>query len=167
MYKVSELQQRYREKLVTADRAVQEVRSGDRVHYGLFGGIIRDLDKALAKRTQELTNVTVYSSIWGNGYVPAILEVDPKAEHFHYISTHFSALDRKMNKEGCCWFMPVQFRENPKLYEENLPTPVDVAMLQVAPMDKWGNFNLGPQVADYWGIIPKALQSTSDLGRRL
>lgn len=167
MYRVNELQQRYREKLVTAERAVQEVRSGDRVHYGLFGGIIRDLDKALAKRTQELTNVTVYSSIWGNGYVPVILEADPKAEHFHYISTHFSALDRKMNKEGCCWFMPVQFRENPKLYDENLPTPVDVAMLQVAPMDKWGNFNLGPQVADYWGIIPKARKVIVEVNEKM
>ena len=26
-------------------------------------------------------------------------------------------------------------------------------MLQVAPMDKSGNFNLGPQVAEYWGIL--------------
>ena len=29
-------------------------------------------------------------------------------------------------------------------------------MLQVGPMDKWGNFNIGPQVAEYWGIIPRA-----------
>ena len=29
-------------------------------------------------------------------------------------------------------------------------------MLQVAPMDKSGNFNLGPQVAEYWGILKNA-----------
>lgn len=46
MYKLSELKRRYQEKLVTAEEAVQNVRSGDRVHYGLFGGIVRELDQA-------------------------------------------------------------------------------------------------------------------------
>ena len=153
MYVLSELHQRYREKLVTPEQAAAVVKSGDRVHYGLFGGIIRDLDCALAKRTGELTGVTVYATIWNNDHVPAILQADPQAEHFHYISTHFSALERKLNKQGCCWFMPVQFRENSKLYAENVEGGIDVAMLQVGPMDRWGNFNLGPQIAEYWGIF--------------
>lgn len=156
MYKVSELENRYREKLVTAEEAVHVVRSGDRVHYGLFGGIVRDLDQALAKRTKELTDVTVYATIWGNEYVPAILQADPKAEHFHYCNTHFSALDRKLNKEGLCWFVPVQFRENPKLFAENVDGGIDVAMFQTAPMDAYGNFNFGPQLAEYWGILKRA-----------
>ena len=37
MYVLSELQQRYREKLVTPEQAAAVVKSGDRVHYGLFG----------------------------------------------------------------------------------------------------------------------------------
>lgn len=156
MYKMSELNIRYREKLVTAEEAVRAVKSGDRVHYGLFGGIVRELDQALALRTEELTDVTVYATIWGNGYIPAILQADPGAEHFHYCNTHFSALDRKMNKEGVCWFVPVQFRENPKLFAENMDGGIDVAMFQVAPMDDYGNFNFGPQIAEYWGILKKA-----------
>ncbi|MCB6607976.1 acetyl-CoA hydrolase/transferase C-terminal domain-containing protein [[Clostridium] symbiosum] len=156
MYKMSELNVRYREKLVTAEEAVRAVKSGDRVHYGLFGGIVRELDQALALRTEELTDVTVYATIWGNGYIPAILQADPGAEHFHYCNTHFSALDRKMNKEGVCWFVPVQFRENPKLFAENVDGGIDVAMFQVAPMDDYGNFNFGPQIAEYWGILKKA-----------
>lgn len=156
MYKMSELNVRYREKLVTAEEAVRAVKSGDRVHYGLFGGIVRELDQALALRTEELTDVTVYATIWGNEYIPAILQADPGAEHFHYCNTHFSALDRKMNKEGVCWFVPVQFRENPKLFAENVDGGIDVAMFQVAPMDDYGNFNFGPQIAEYWGILKKA-----------
>lgn len=156
MYKMSELNVRYREKLVTAEEAVKTVKSGDRVHYGLFGGIVRELDQALALRTEELTDVTVYATIWGNGYIPAILQADPRAEHFHYCNTHFSALDRKMNREGVCWFVPVQFRENPKLFAENVDGGIDVAMFQVAPMDDYGNFNFGPQIAEYWGILKKA-----------
>lgn len=156
MYKMSELNVRYREKLVTAEEAVKTVKSGDRVHYGLFGGIVRELDQALALRTEELTDVTVYATIWGNGYIPAILQADPRAEHFHYCNTHFSALDRKMNREGVCWFVPVQFRENPKLFAENVDGGIDVAMFQAAPMDDYGNFNFGPQIAEYWGILKKA-----------
>jgi len=152
---MSDVAREYQAKLISADEAVKCVRSGDRVHYGLFGGIVRDLDEALAKRTDELQDVKVMTTIWNYPEPPAILKADPETKHFKYLSTMFSALDRKMNKQGCCWFIPLQFRENPKLWAENVGG-VDVAMLQVAPMDKYGNFNFGPQVAEYWGIFEHA-----------
>lgn len=155
MYKVSDLQLEYKNKLVTADKAVSVIKSNDRVHYGLFNGLVVDLDKALAKRTQELENVKICTSIWSYPFSPQILLEDPESKHFKYLSTHFSRFDRKMNKEGRCWYIPVQFRENPKYWSENVGG-IDVAMLQVAPMDRHGNFNLGPQVAEYWGILEKA-----------
>lgn len=154
-YKLSTVQEEYKRKLTTADEAVKVVKSGDRVHYGLFNGLVVDLDEALAKRTEELHDVIVMTTIWAWPFPPKILEADPKAEHFKYISTQFSGGDRKMNKQGCCWYIPVQFRENPKYWAENVE-PCDVVMLQVGPMDKWGNFNLGPQVAEYWGIFHNA-----------
>lgn len=153
--KMSEIEKEYKKKLVTADEAVRVVKSGDRIHYGLFCGIVRDLDQALAKRTEELYDVLVCDTIWAHGEPPAILKEDPEAKHFKYLSTHMSGLDRKMNKEGRCWFIPVQFRENPKLWAENVGD-IDVAMLQVAPMDRFGYFNFGPQTAEYWGIFAAA-----------
>lgn len=153
--KASELYSEYNKKLVTADEAVKIVKSGDRIHYGLFCGIVRELDRALAKRTDELKDVIVMDTIWNYPEPPAILQADPNAEHFKYLSTHMSGMDRKMNKQGCCWFIPVQFRENPKYMAENIG-PIDVAMFQVAPMDKYGNFNFGPQLAEYWGILKAA-----------
>jgi len=155
MYKVSEIGAAYKKKLTTADEAVKCVKSGDRVHYGLFNGLVWDLDQALAKRTEELFDVKVCTTIWGYPEPPAILQADPDSKHFKYLSTHFSGMDRKMNKEGRCWFIPVQFRENTKYWAETVGD-IDVAMLQVTPMDKHGNFNLGPQVAEYWGIFSKA-----------
>jgi butyryl-CoA:acetate CoA-transferase len=153
--KSAEIAVEYRKKLVSADEAVKVVKSGDRVHYGLFCGIVRDLSAALAKRAEELHDVKVACTIWGYEEPPAILRADPDAKHFKYLSTHMSAVDRKMNKEGRCWFIPVQFRENPKLWAENVGE-IDVAMLQVAPMDRFGYFNLGPQIAEYWGIFQAA-----------
>lgn len=155
MYKTSELARNYKEKLTTPDEAVKCVKSGDRIHYGLFNGIVVDLDKALAKRKDELQDVKVSSTIWAYPEPPEILKADPEAKSFIYLSTHFSATDRRMNKAGCCWFIPVQFRENTKYWAESVGD-IDVAMLQVAPMDQHGNFNLGPQVAEYWGILSKA-----------
>ena len=131
------------------------VKSGDYLHYGLFTGVVVDLDRALAKRVNELEDVTICSTMWSYAEPPEVLKADPKAEHFHYSSSHFTPIERKCNKEGNCWFLPVQFRENTKFYEECRPR-FAVAMLQVAPMDKSGNFNLGPQVAEYWGILKNA-----------
>lgn len=140
---------------MTADEAVKIVKSGDYLHYGLFTGVVVDLDRALAKRVNELEDVTICSTMWSYAEPPEILKADPKAEHFHYSSSHFTPIERKCNKAGNCWFLPVQFRENTKFYEECRPT-FAVAMLQVAPMDKSGNFNLGPQVAEYWEILKNA-----------
>lgn len=149
---VREIQEAYHAKLVTADEAVKVVKSGDQIHLGLFCGVVVDLEKALAKRSDQLTDVTVCTTMWSYAQPPEILKADPKAEHFHYCSTHLTGTERKQNKAGNCWFLPVQFRENPKFYEECRDV-FDVAMLQAAPMDASGNFNLGPQVAEYWGVL--------------
>ena len=152
---VDQIQEAYKQKLVTADEAVKIVESGDYLHYGLFTGVVVDLDRALAKRVNELEDVSICATMWSYAQPPEVLKADPKAEHFHYASSHFTGTERKCNKEGNCWFLPVQFRENPKFYEECRPT-FNVAMLQVAPMDKSGNFNMGPQVAEYWGVLKNA-----------
>ena len=146
------IQDDYEAKLVSADEAVKVVKSGDQIHLGLFCGVAVDLERALAKRAEELTDVTVCTTMWSYKEPPEILKADPGAKHFHYCSTHLTGTERKQNKAGNCWFLPVQFRENPKFYEECRET-FDVAMLQVAAMDASGNFNLGPQVAEYWGVL--------------
>lgn len=150
-----DIKEEYKRKRVSADDAVKIIKSGDQIHYGLFSGVVVDLDTALAKRVNELTDVNICVTMWSYAEPPAVLKADPNAEHFHYASSHFTGTERKCNKSGNCWFLPVQFRENPKFYEECRPT-FDVVMFQVAPMDKSGNFNFGPQVGEYWGILKNA-----------
>lgn len=146
------IQEEYKQKLVTADEAVKVVQSGDYLHLGLFCGVVVDLEAALAKRANELEDITICTTMWSYPEKPKTLQADPNAEHFHYSSSHFTGTERNCNKDGNCWFLPVQFRENTKFYEECRPQ-FAAAMLQVAPMDKSGNFNLGPQIAEYWGIL--------------
>ena len=48
----------YRQKLVSADEAVKVIKSGDWVDYGWCTNTVDTLDKALAKRTDELKDNT-------------------------------------------------------------------------------------------------------------
>ena len=55
--------QEYQQKLVSAEEAVKVIKSGDWVDYGWCNGTPDALDKALAKRTDELTNVNLRGGI--------------------------------------------------------------------------------------------------------
>ena len=62
MYKVTQLQKEYKRKLITADQAAGYVRNGMRIHFGTGCGAVVDIDKALAKRADELEDVTIIST---------------------------------------------------------------------------------------------------------
>ena len=53
----------YAQKLVTADEAVKNIKSGDWVDYGWCNATVDALDKALAKRTDELTDVKLRGGV--------------------------------------------------------------------------------------------------------
>ena len=63
----------YKKKLVSAQEAVKLVESGDWVDYGWCTGTPDLLDKALAERTDELTDVKLRGGILFK--VPAVLSV--------------------------------------------------------------------------------------------
>ena len=152
-YTIAELKEQYKKKLVSADEALKVVKSGDQIHYGLFAGVIFDLDKALAKRLPELHDLNICATMWCHPNPPEVVQADPAARCVRYNSTHLSGMERRMNMAGNCWPIPVQFRENPKAYSENRDGGIDVMMLQVCPMDAFGNFNMGLSVAEYNGLL--------------
>ncbi|MCQ2551515.1 MAG: butyryl-CoA:acetate CoA-transferase [Clostridia bacterium] len=155
MYKVSGLADEYQKKLITPEEAAMQVKDGDRLHFGLGCGCIYDIDKAIAKRCKagELKDISVFSAISMRPFA-TYLETTSN-EQVRFASAHFSGNDRKMNQDGRCWFMPMMFSELP-LYWTHNGCEIDVAFFQVAPMDSHGNFNVGPQVADIWGVIKSA-----------
>lgn len=53
----------YKQKLVSADKAVELIKSGDWVDYGWCTGTPDALDKALAKRTDELKDINLRGGI--------------------------------------------------------------------------------------------------------
>lgn len=143
---------KYYEKLVTAEKAVQVVKSGDWVDYGWITTVPVLLDKALAARAQELTDVKVRGALLLHR--PAIADVPDAKTHFTYHSWHCSGVERNMVEEGLGYYIPMRFSETPGYYRNYLT--VDVAMLQVAPMDRRGYFNFGPSVAHTKAMLEKA-----------
>ena len=155
MYKVSELQNEYKRKLITADEAASLVKSGMRVHFGLGLGAINDIDIAISKRAEELRNVDVISTVAIRETPFATYLATDSIEQVRFSSAHFNSHDRAMRKDGRCWYIPMLFSELPSYWLNN-DNSIDIAYFQVAPMDSHGNFNLGPQVADMWGVIKSA-----------
>ncbi len=155
MYKVSKIREEYKKKLITAEQAAAMVKNGDRLHFGLGCGSIVDIDKAIAARADELKDITVLSTVTIREKPFETYLATSSNDQVRFASAHFNTFDRNMNRDGRCWYMPMMFCELP-YYWVNNDCGIDIAMFQVAPMDEHGNFNLGPQVADMWGVIKSA-----------
>ncbi|GCA65616.1 4-hydroxybutyrate CoA-transferase [Mediterraneibacter butyricigenes] len=145
--------QEYKQKLVTADEAVKTVRSGDWVDYGWCTNTAESLDKALAKRTDELTDVNVRGGILFK--LPAIFEREDAGEHFTWNSWHMSGVERHLINRGCAYYAPIRYSELPRYYRDSA-TPSRVAMFQVAPMDAHGYFNFGPSASHLGAMCERA-----------
>ena len=128
----------YQQKLTTAAEAVKVVKSGDWVDYGWCTNHPIALDKALAARQNELHDVNVRGGV--TMWMPEICKAEDTGEHFTWNSWHCSGVDRKIIGKGMGYFIPMRYSELPRFYRDGNAT-VDVAMIQVAPMDKHGNFS--------------------------
>jgi len=142
----------YRSKLRTPEEAVRVVKSGDWIDYITALGFPVLLDKALATRKDELTDVKIRGNLIF-GPVECV-ECDPTQEHFVYHSWHFSAYERQLCDRGLCYFIPMIFRNLTAYYRHFLT--VNVAMISVAPMDQHGYFNLSTSTGIAKGILDKA-----------
>lgn len=145
--------QEYAQKLVSADEAVKEIRSGDWVDYGWCVTTPDALDKALARRTDELTDVKLRGGILLKPL--AVFEREDAGEHFCWNSWHMGGLERKLVARGCAYYSPIRYSELPRYYRENIE-PSRVVMMQVAPMDSHGFFNFGPSASHTMAACEKA-----------
>ena len=139
-----DFKQMYQEKLVTAEEAAKVVKSGDWVDYAWATITPVAVDKALAKRLPELTDVNFRGGILM--WAPEIFKIENPAEHMTWNSWHMGGIERKMIAQGCSFYAPIRYSELPRYYRESQNKP-DVAIMQVAPMDEHGYFNFGPNAS--------------------
>lgn len=144
----------YKNKLRTAGQAAAMVKSGDWIDYGWCVGHVYDIDKALAARASELKDVKARGGV--SLRMPEIFKIENPGAHFTWNSWHYSGVDRKIAEElGCGFYGPIRYSEVPRYYRENVE-PIDVAMCQVAPMDKHGFFNFGPEASHQIATFERA-----------
>ena len=143
----------YKQKLTSADEAVKVIKSGDWIDYGWCTGTVDALDKALAKRMPELTDINIRGGILMKE--PEIFKIEDPASHFTWNSWHMGGLERKWINEGFSFYAPIRYSELPSYYRDCLPG-TDVVMMQVAPMDAHGYFNFGPSASHTAAMLEKA-----------
>lgn len=143
----------YNQKKVSADEAVQIIKSGDWVDYGFSMTTVDALDKALARRTDELTDINLRGAILPK--MPAVFEREDAGEHFTWNSWHFSGVERQLAARGLAFYAPITYSELPRYYRD-MDKPSNVAMFQTAPMDADGYFNFGPSASHLAAVCERA-----------
>ena len=134
----------YQEKLVSAEKAASVIKSGDWVDYGWTTATPIAVDKEIAKRLPELTDVNFRGGILM--WVPEIFKIENPAEHMTWNSWHMGGIERKAIAQGFSYYAPIRYSELPRYYRESQNKP-DVAVFQVSPMDEHGFFNFGPNAS--------------------
>ena len=126
-----------------AKTAVQVVKSGDRVYLHGRCSTPTPLIEALVDRGEELQDVELLSTLTF-GPVPY---TDPRwTGHFSVRSIFAGAGEREAINAGRASYVPVFFSSIPTLLEPGGSWPIDVALIQVSPPDKYGYCSLGPSV---------------------
>lgn len=143
----------YNQKKVSADEAVKIIKSGDWVEYGFCINTVDSLDIALAKRTDELTNVNLRGGILPK--IPAVFERDDAGKHFTWNSWHFSGYERQLANRGLAFYAPISYSELPR-YSHDLEKGSNIVMFQSPPMDENGYFNFGPSASHLAAVCERA-----------
>jgi len=129
----------YRQRVTTADRAVADIRSGDRVWVHPGCNTPTRLIEAMVARAPELTNVEVAHIL--------TLDEAPYAApgmegHFRHRALFMGANVREAVNAGRADFVPIHLHEVPTLISRGL-MPVDVALIHISPPDEHGFCSYG------------------------
>ena len=122
----------YAGKFVSAETAVKAVQPGDWVDYGFGAGFPELLDRALAARRDELTDVKIRGGLVIRPRIE-VVESDPEQKAFSYYSWHIGDYERKLQTRGLCKFLPMMLRSLPEMYRHHIR--VDVAFVPVSRPD--------------------------------
>ncbi|HVP63651.1 MAG TPA: acetyl-CoA hydrolase/transferase C-terminal domain-containing protein [candidate division Zixibacteria bacterium] len=135
-------QEDYKRKLMSADEALRAVESDSRIFVQANGGYPQVLLEALARRGPRVRDVEVVH-ILGFGephYTAPELE-----ESFRHNAMFIGGNTREAVREGRADYNPIHLSEIEHLFSSG-EMPLDVALIHVAPPDRFGFCNLGVAV---------------------
>lgn len=134
----------YAKKKVSLEKALEAVKSGDRVVVGHAAGEPFPLVEELVRQRERLKDVEIVHMV----ALGRSEYCDPGMEkHFRHNSLFVGPATRKAVNEDRALYTPVFFSQIPRLFKEHI-LPVDVALIQVSPLDENGYFSFGISI-DY------------------
>jgi acetyl-CoA hydrolase len=132
----------YQSRVTTAEKAVQAIKSGNRIFMTGNVSVPQTLLAALVMYAPNLKDVQICQAL---SVGPADY-VKPEMEgHLRVNAMFISANIRKAVQEGRADFTPVLLSEFPLLFKDNI-LPVDVAFVHVSPPDEHGFCSFGVEV---------------------
>jgi acyl-CoA hydrolase len=139
-------------KFIKAEDAVKEIKSNDRVFIHSVAAAPQILIDAMVARAKELKDVEIiHMHTEGNAsYVN-----EEYKNSFHLKSLFVGANVRTATQRGMADYIPIFLSETPKLFRKNI-LPVDVALVQISPPDRFGYCSLGVSVDTSKAVIETA-----------
>lgn len=132
----------YRSKLVSADTAIEWIRSNSRIYLGGGAGVPQVLQRTMVAHANEYRNVEVVSVLTfaGGEYL-----APEYARSFHHRAFFIGSNARDAVQSGRGEYVPVFLSEIPRLLCDGT-LPIDVALIQVSPPDEHGFCSYGVEV---------------------
>jgi itaconate CoA-transferase len=132
----------YRQKLTTAQKAVEKIENGSTIVHGLSIAEPPALLAAIADRARsgDLKNISIFSLLPLQHAAQTVLAPD-LSDCIQAYSWFVSASDRALVKVGLNYFVPNYFHQIPRLCRDFMD--IDVTITTVSPLDKAGYFSFG------------------------
>jgi len=134
----------YKQKLTTAQEAVRQIKSGDRVVVGHATGSPEVLLKAMMANKDAYENVEIVHMV---AMGPSEYCLPENSAHFIHNSLFAGGTTRKALHEGRAIFTASHFSQIPRLFTEKI-LPVDVTLCMLSTPDEHGYCSFGISV-DY------------------
>ena len=142
----------YKKKLVSAEDAVADIKSGNRVYISGNAATPYVLMKALASRKDELKGIELVHVL--------LIGEDPLSSremfgHFRHNSLFVGPADRQAINEGRADYIPIFLHQIPNLFYSG-QMPLDAALIHTSPPDEHGFMSLGVEVLASKAALEKA-----------
>jgi acyl-CoA hydrolase len=146
-------QEAYRRKLISAQDAAGLVESGMTVNLGGSASLATLIDRHLAERKDELSDVTVRTYL--DTHSLKVCDVDPQGEVFKWYSGFVLGYSRPYSRaRGVGIYQPSTWHNVPAFIRNY--QKIDIFYLVTAPMDDAGYFNFGLTVSETMAIADAA-----------
>eukprot|EP01086_Lenisia_limosa_P009000 TRINITY_DN3184_c0_g1_i1.p1 TRINITY_DN3184_c0_g1~~TRINITY_DN3184_c0_g1_i1.p1 ORF type:complete len:459 (+),score=151.86 TRINITY_DN3184_c0_g1_i1:16-1392(+) len=139
-------------KVVSADEAVRDIKSNDRVFCHMAAAFPQELVWAMANRKEELKNVEVCTCHTDGDAAYTHPDMEGVFRHNAFFTASNS---RRAVQEGRADFTPVNLNEAPGLFRQDY-LPLDVALLHCSEPDQHGYVSLGTSIVEALGAVEKA-----------